>query len=376
MGKKKDKETNLGTEKRILVAPLDWGLGHATRCVPIIRGLIQQNHQVFLAGDGAVQRLLQTEFPTLPFLELPGYKVRYAKKASNLSLSLLAQVPKITRAIYREKRWLQAVQATYTFDAVLSDNRYGLHHPDVFSVFITHQLRIKAPVAFAEKILQKINYGYIKRFNECWIPDETAAPGLAGALAHPQQMPAVPVRYIGPLSRFQPNEEPGPQRHVLILLSGPEPQRSMLEDLLLQQLRHYTEPVVFVRGLPEAAQLPPAAKNISMFNHLGAAALQQVMQEAFFVIARSGYSTVMDLMVLRKKSVLIPTPGQTEQEYLAAHLMQQQYACCVSQKQFNLQVALKKAALFPYHFPLPQKRDGLEQALLNLFSPAPVHSFS
>ena len=336
------------TLKRILVAPLDWGLGHATRCIPLINGLIEQGHEVFLAGDGKIKTLLLQEFPNLPFLTLKGYDIHYSKTKGRLPFTILKQIPKIFKSVRFEHDWLSNMIQQYRFDVVISDNRYGLYHPQVHCVFITHQLLIKAPSRLLEKLLQRINYYFINKFDECWVPDHKQPPYLSGELAHPSVLPRIPVKYLGPLSRLHLTETIEAGWHVLILLSGPEPQRSILEQNILLQLGNISSPVLLVRGVPGEVETPDAAPHVVIKNHLPAQELQEALIGASMVISRCGYSTVMDLMAVGKKSILIPTPGQTEQEYLARHLMQHNLALCVPQEKLNLRSALSLASSFPY----------------------------
>lgn len=333
---------------KILVAPLDWGLGHATRCIPIVRELLRQNCTVILAASGKGKKLLQQEFPHLSFVDLPGYEIEYASTAWGLAIKIVAQIPKLLSAIKGEQAWLQKLVAKEKLDAVISDNRYGLHHPKIYSVFITHQLSIKAPLKMAENVLQQEAYKHINRFDECWVPDAEGEENLAGELSHPLNKPAVPLYYTGPLSRIAKKGIESNASHLLIFLSGPEPQRTLLENLLLKELKDYTKPVVFVRGLPGEAEPLIVAENIIVYNHLSAKELEQKLHDAFLVISRCGYSTVMDLVAMQKRSVLIPTPGQTEQEYLAKHLMRKNFALCVEQKKFRLKNVLTLVETFPY----------------------------
>lgn len=334
-------------KKKILVAPLDWGLGHATRCIPIIRELLLQNYDVYIAGDSNIKSLLKKEFPHLPFLNLPGYKVQYSKKKWLLPFTIFFQMPKIIKAIHYENAWLNQMVLQYQIDAVISDNRFGLHHKYIKTVFITHQLYIVTPMHWSDKLLQQINYRFINKFSECWIPDCKAQPNLAGALSHPAIKPQIPLQYIGPLSRFAPLDNET-ENYYLILLSGPEPQRSILEKKLLLQLNDLDQPVIFVRGLPGEDNLPKVRPHITLYNHLPASELQHVVSKALLVISRCGYSTVMDLMALGKKSILIPTPGQTEQEYLGTYLMKQGLALSFSQNTFQLKAALSLMESFPF----------------------------
>jgi uncharacterized protein (TIGR00661 family) len=338
---------------KILLAPLDWGLGHATRCIPVIREFIKQGHSVFLAGNGRIETLLRQEFPDLPFLTLEGYHIHYTKSKWLLPATILLQVPKILRKIVNERNWLNEIIQKYGFDVVISDNRYGLYHPNVHSVIITHQLYIKTPFRFTGRQLQRLHYYFINRFSECWVPDLERSPSFAGDLSHPFHLPRIPVQYIGLLSRFQRSNSSSANGHLLVLLSGPEPQRSILEQKIIEQLKEYNGRVILLRGLPGATTVPVVTSNIIIRNHLPADKLEVTLKNASMVISRCGYSTVMDLMAMNKMCILIPTPGQTEQEYLARHLMKQRLALCVDQGKFNLQSALSLAATFPYQTGVP-----------------------
>jgi len=358
-----------GEKPRILVAPLDWGLGHATRCIPLVRELLAQGADPWLAGEGAQEELLKTEFPGLPFLSLPGYRVRYAKTKRGLLWKMLRQGPKMRKAIQYEHEWLKKTIAEYTFDAVISDNRYGLYHSTIPSIFITHQLVIQTPLGkWTEKELQKRNYRYINKFTECWVPDMEGENNLAAALSHPAKKPAIPVRYIGPLSRFEKKEITADKNNLLIILSGPEPQRSILEENILTAISNYDGRATIVRGLPGNASLVPSTNMIRIYNHLPSVALNEAMLEAGYIISRSGYSTVMDIAALQKKSILIPTPGQTEQEYLGQYLMKKGMAVCISQEDFSLPVALELAAGFSYDLNFPAGNTGLKKAIINLLN--------
>ena len=157
---------------RILVSPLDWGLGHATRCIPVINELLSNNCTVLLAAEGKIKLLLKSEFPQVEILDLPGYNMEYSTSRWTLPFSIIAQVPKLLSSIEKERRWLQSAVSQHSIDAVVSDNRFGLSHPDIPCVFMTHQLRIKLPVKKAENFLQRRNYSFINEFAECWVPGQ------------------------------------------------------------------------------------------------------------------------------------------------------------------------------------------------------------
>ncbi len=351
--------------KTILIAPLDWGLGHATRCIPIIRILIHKGCKVLLAADGASQKLLKTEFPQLEILKLKGYNIQYANKF--VFLKLISQLFKIKAAIKYEHQWLQQVVIDKKIDLIISDNRYGLYHKNVPTVLITHQLRVLLPSYFkwAEGLLQKIVYGFVNKFSQCWVPD-TVTNNLSGKLGHPQKMPTLPVTYIGWLSRFIPAQLPIKYK-AAIIISGPEPQRTILERKALEQLQTYNQPCALVRGLPNTTEeLQLANKQIAIYNHLPASQLQQLFLQAEFIISRTGYSTLMDAFTLGKKCILLPTPGQTEQEYLAIKLAENKQAIIANQSNFNLAELITKAYTFEYNLP-DQTENKLTEAIEKLF---------
>lgn len=332
---------NISTKRpKILIAPLDWGLGHASRCIPIIRIIIKYA-DVVLAGEGIVVILLQKEFPDLKVLDLKGYSVKYTTRRRFFSLKILLQVPKIFAAISREKKWLKRIVASENIDAVISDNRFGLYHKNIPCIYITHQLFIQTRNHLANKLVQKMHYRYISKFEKCWVPDNDSQD-LAGALSHPPALPQIPVEYIGILSRFEKRAITKKYDFVL-LISGPEPQRSVFERILLREFEGSSFSFAMVRGLP-GNSLPLKLKNSSgqVFDHLPAAQLGQLIQEAETVIARAGYSTIMDLATLQQKAILVPTPGQTEQEYLAEYLMSKNMFHCVAQRDFSLTNVVEK----------------------------------
>lgn len=350
---------------RVLVAPLDWGLGHATRCIPVIYELEKQGAEVWLAGDGPMVVLLKKEFPHLSLLHLSGYKIKYRRTATGLLWSMLLQAPSILRSIRAEHAWLEQAVSEYKFAAVISDNRFGLYHRSVPTVFITHQLRINTPFGnWFTGILQKKNYSYINRFSYCWVPDTASGTSLAGDLSHPAWLPSIPVNYTGILSRLKVLDQPVLKNHLFISISGPEPQRSILENKILNDIAHYRGTAVIVRGLPGEARMVPSTNDICIFNHLPAEDYNREMAKAEWVICRGGYSTILDLARLQKKAVLIPTPGQTEQEYLGKWLQQNQVFPFLTQNEFSLQKALQKTSGFSYQF--PQENNNLSALVSDL----------
>ncbi|HMG67297.1 MAG TPA: glycosyltransferase [Chitinophagaceae bacterium] len=342
----------------VLVAPLDWGLGHATRCIPIIHELIRQGVRVKIAAGSGQKNMLEMEFPQLEFLDIPEFKIRY-KKGIFLKWGLIFRIPALLRQIKRENKWLEEIVRLSAIDAVISDSRYGLFHKGLFCVFITHQLNIQSGwVPFSSprgrsrfagavggqinRIILKWNYKYISKFSSCWVPDLEGSLSVAGILSHPPVVPPFPVKYIGILSRFERPDKKDSKNMLLILISGPEPQRSYFENILFSQLPGIKMETVVVRGLPgSGVPVPFIQEGIKIYNHLSTDQLNSLINESAFIIARSGYSTIMDLVHLKKNAILVPTPGQTEQEYLGFYMQEKKWMYCLSQKNFNLGKALK-----------------------------------
>lgn len=362
------KNINICKGKRILVAPLDWGLGHYTRCIPIIKELIQEGAAVFIAAEAQGVVIFEKEFPGISIIPLKGYRVRYNKTKQLFSLNILLQVPKLRRAIRSENKWLKQVIDENKIELVISDNRYGLYDDKIPCIFITHQLQILTGNKLLNKWLQKINYSFIEKFTECWIPDIESECGVAGVLSHPLQFPKIPVTYIGLLSRFSKTSVP--QKYdLLVMLSGPEPQRTILEKLLLQQVKNTKLQILLVRGLPgDLTDISPAYPTVKILSHLPAGDLNEAILESGLVIARAGYSTIMDLLVLEKKAILIPTPGQKEQEYLATYLSEKKWFYSCDQEKINLARAMQLAFDPPvYSFKNPSQLKVNIERLISAF---------
>lgn len=304
--------------KTILVAPLNWGLGHATRCIPIINELIIHGFKVLIASDGPALLLLQKEFPTLESIELPSYDISYAKKGAHLKWKLFLKIPHILKTISREKKVISTLIAERSIQGIISDNRWGVRNKTIPSVFITHQINVLS--GNTSKLTGKLQQKYINKFTTCWIPDLPGIKSLSGKLSHTDAL-KFNTHYIGPLSRMT-KMKVKKKYDIIIILSGPEPQRTLLENKLLSEFKNDDRKTLLVRGVIEENEKTVHFDNITIVNFLTTDALSKAINASDLVIARSGYTTIMDLSILEKRAFFIPTPGQYEQIYLANRLDQ------------------------------------------------------
>ena len=304
-------------------------------------------------------------------VDLPAYGIQYARRFNFARIA--TQAPQILKAIRKEQQWLQAFVKTNPVEIIVSDNRYGLHHEACHNIFITHQLQPALPqsLSFGQPATQKVFAGLINRFDECWIPDWPQDElSLAGKLSRGNPFIRIPQHYIGRLSRFKNTGTSPDESFDLAMLSGPEPQRSLLENLIISASGKLEFPLKLLRGLPGAqpvAQNPPGMEVIS---HLGKNDMAQLIRNARFVICRSGYSSLMDMSVFGKKCILIPTPGQTEQEYLAHRENKLRRALIYTQREFDLAEAIREAQQFDFECTmntgntlLPQRIESLTTTL-------------
>ena len=392
----------------IIISPLDWGLGHTTRCIPIIRELLNLSCNVVVACNEKQKKILKNEFPTVVFKYLQGYEIRYSTSRWRTILSLIRQLPKIRKAIKEEHLWLEKFIAENNVTAIISDNRYGFYSEKIHSVIITHQLNLQTGLG---KKINKLASGriqnYLQKFDQCWIPDNEAPYDIAGILSDSSLLAKHKkpfIQYLGPISRLtsglgsisrspgfgsiskssgpgvtsqpsgpvvasqpsgpgvtsQPSgmiSAPGPESAnpgsvkegelPLVILSGPEPQRSILEKKIIRQAAYYKQSCILIRGLPNSTK-DISSQFVQAINYADTNGLSRYSRQSSIVICRAGYSSVMDMGKLKKKMILIPTPGQGEQEYLGTYLMSKNIALSYSQENFDLAVALKEAADF--HF--------------------------
>ncbi|RRO20327.1 glycosyltransferase [Flavobacteriaceae bacterium 14752] len=320
------------TKGSVLVAPLNWGLGHATRCIPIIKALQQQGYTPIIASDGDALGLLKKEFSDLKFYELPSLRIKYAKRGFWFKFKIILQLFRFYQCIAKEQKFIKQLADDIDLKGIIADNRLGLFHQQIPSVIISHQLKVFS--GNTTWLTTKLHQKFIAKYHECWVPDYPNRPYLSGKLGHLVKT-KLNLKYIGVLSRFELREKPITY-DILVLLSGPEPQRSMLEKRILKTFKNYNGRLVLVRGLVDAKDNIVESSNFKVYDYLTAKPLETIILQSQIVVARSGYTTLMDLAKLRKKAFFIPTPGQSEQQYLAKRLKRYQIAPYCQQDKFDL----------------------------------------
>lgn len=348
--------------KRILVAVLDWGLGHATRCMPIIKALQAQGAEVQLAGSGASLALLRQQFSALKAHNLSAYNPTYPAN-TNMVWAMAGQLPKFVKAIAAEQKELETIVEKEGIDVVISDNRYGCHSKRAKCYIIAHQLNILMPQGWAwmQPIVNRFNHAQLAKFDGVWCPANDATFPEKLLQGHDR----LNTRFIGFLSRLQPAAE-AKQYAVAAICSGPEPQRGLLEGELTKQLSRLAVPSILVAGRVAKSQKSEVKGNLRVVNYMGSEELNKLMAQSTVIVARSGYSTVMDMMRMGNKAIFVPTPGQTEQEYLAEALLQQGIAYSVPQGELDIQKALKQYDSYAGFGKFATENDLLTQAVSSI----------
>ncbi|MBN1893609.1 hypothetical protein JW906_03895 [bacterium] len=336
--------------KTFLYFVLDWGLGHATRSIALIRAILDQGHRVVIVSTGRSLSLLRREFTGCTCIDLPDYHIRYSRYRPFLVPHLIAQVPGILIRIHREQRRTEKLASRYGADYIVSDNRYGCFSKNLPSFLMTHQLRFHLPrqIAWSAWMSEWFNRFQFRHYRKVFIPDEAAAPNLSGELSHRGRIAGNrKLFYAGPLSSLKACKTGGEGIGFLFIVSGPEPQRTHLEELLLDQAADLPGRKVMVLGKPESDHSGISReRGFEIYPHVTRSRMAAFICRAQYIIGRSGYSTIMDLAASGKKAILLPTPGQTEQEYLARHVRESGLFFSLEQKNLDLKKALKEADAF------------------------------
>ncbi|HYX10277.1 MAG TPA: glycosyltransferase [Bacteroidales bacterium] len=330
---------------KVLICPLNWGLGHASRVTQVIKYLLEAGAEVVIAADGPPAALLQSFFPEVNHIHFKSCNVKYSVGNSQI-FKILFQFPCFMWRRFKDHERLKRIIGDNKIDLVISDNRPGLWNNEAYTVYVTHQVMVKLPglLAVFERAVSFLHRNLeIRHYDECWIPDVPGMPNLSGDLSHKYKIPKN-ASFIGLLSRFasssnsaeDSNNTAACNTDLLILLSGPEPQRTELEKILSHQVSRLPVQCTVIRGLPGESRMLSGFRNINSLNHTDDDTFRYLVAKSKYVICRAGYSTLMDLVALEKKAIIVPTPGQTEQEYLAGYLSGSGMFLPVKQDEINL----------------------------------------
>jgi hypothetical protein len=403
---------------KVLVAPLDWGLGHATRCVPVIREFLNQGAEVELAVVKANANFFREVFPELRQRLAPSYNIVYPKHGYNMALWLLKNSVHLNAVMRYEHHFAEEMVKRHGYDVLFSDNRFAFYSKNALSIYMTHQRRIAFPRAFAafERIGVMWHANIMRKFDEVWVPDLEIYPGYAGSLSHSGATPGdKPMRFVGTLSRFSEMGNDGnalgnapapvdlerevdlmsvsefmahsanvewdaaPEKRtsgnhsfemranykVVAVVSGVEPARTQFEQQLREALQQIPGQHMMILGKPSAEQKTWTEGNIEFHTHLATNDFAEAVKRADFVVSRGGYSTVMDMAELGAKCIFVPTPGQFEQIVLAHDLSKAGYAVEIPADELSAET-LASAFEKSVKMPKVEKQNLLHDAVENV----------
>jgi len=351
----------------VLVSPLNWGLGHATRDIPIIRTLQDRGHEVTIAACGNALSVLRQEFPDASFIDYPDYPVPFS--SGHLFVPrFVASLPFMLSAVAREHQTLEAMLSKDKYDLVISDNRLGVFSGRVPSIFISHQLHYHLPLLYwpAELLAIPANMFLHEQYNRIIVPDNPPGPlSLAGKLSRPQTDVARDRAWFSGIISGTRQIACTTDLDYLVIISGPEPQRSILEKIIRTKIRNLEGSGIVLLGSPQKTGAPERHGNWLIFPFVPTEVKTELMNRAKCIICRSGYTTIMELAELGKnRALLIPTPGQTEQEYLSWYYRQKGWFFSIDQDHLDLADHVAEAKNFA-GFPAMPKTDENTRRLYN-----------
>ncbi|HII99015.1 MAG TPA: hypothetical protein HA272_07160 [Methanoregula sp.] len=351
---------------RVLISPLNWGLGHATRDMPLIRKLLSEGHEVTIAATGNARAALMQEFPGCTSIDLPDYPIPYSNTRFFLP-RFVAFLPLMLKAVADERRNLASILSCNTFDLIISDNRLGLYSDKIPSLFITHQLHYHLPlIAWPFELSAAWLNGYLhSKYERVIVPDNPPGPqALAGKLSRAEtEATRSRIYYAGILTSTR-KQDISEDLDYLFLISGPEPQRTQLESILLPKIADLDGSSAVLLGSPGRKNPPVLSDRCTIMSYATTQEKEMLMNRAKFIVCRSGYTSMMELAELQKHHALfIPTPGQTEQEYLSWYY--QKNGWFYSQSQYRLDLPRDIAAAGSYGgFPA---MTGTEENVVRLY---------
>jgi uncharacterized protein (TIGR00661 family) len=342
--------------KKVFISPLNWGLGHATRLLPLIKYLLNKNYVVYIGASGRSRDVLKQEVKDCIFVDFPGYPIKYPKTRFFVTRFMLIILPQMLQAMRKEQLRLRILHQQHDFDVIISDNRFSLALQGVKSLLISHQLRYKLPwpLKQMEWLPEYFNFLHFKKYNKIIVPDRDDRISLSGELSHKMRyLPGNKLYYMGIITELEENvNDQSDIIDYLILISGPEPQRTKFEKIILNQISKLEGRVIVALGIPERNYKIRIGR-AEVYTYLNRLKISSYMRRAKLIISRPGYTTVMEMMASGKRGLFIPTPGQIEQMYLAKYYMDNNWCYSTSQFDLNLINAVKVAKTyhgFPNNF--------------------------
>ncbi|NLA48228.1 MAG: hypothetical protein GX876_02065 [Bacteroidales bacterium] len=337
-------------KKNILICPLEWGLGHTGRMIALAEKLQHPDRNIIFGAGEKHLAFIRKELPGAGCLSFPGFRPVYSRYLPQYII-IFFQIPLLLFHVIREHIILKKMIVRHSLDMVISDNRFGLWNKKITSVYVTHQLRILFPscLSFLEFTGIHLHRKIIRRFTWCLVPDLPGEINLTGKMSHGMKLPSN-VRFTGILSRFQPygptDDNPVRKKGIIcVILSGPEPQRGVLERKITAMLAEENRQTMILGGKPQEGMQKKITGPITYYSYAGRREMQEIIAGSELIIARAGYTTIMELISLNCRALLIPTPGQTEQEYLASKLAEEGWFACMPQK--NLKAPLPSGSELP-----------------------------
>jgi UDP:flavonoid glycosyltransferase YjiC (YdhE family) len=335
------------------ISPLNWGLGHSTRDIPIIKELLGHGHEVTVGTSGNALALLKKECPECNFILFKDYPAPYSSTRFFLP-KFVANIPVLLKAMSDERKKLANILTDNKYDLIISDNRMGVYSHDIPSYFITHQLRFSLPNYLYpfEMMTLPVNSLFHKNFAGIIVPD-TCPNGnnLSGKLCRSNLDATNQRTYFSGILTSTEKMNVNEDLDFLIIVSGPEPQRKKLEEIILRQVQMLPGDKVVLLGSPQKEDNLKMDKHTTVYSYISNEEKVELMNRACFIISRSGYTTMMEMAELEKKHGLFtPTPGQTEQEYLSRYYARQGWFLSRSQYKINL-VSDVPAAMKCHGFP-------------------------
>jgi len=355
--------------KKILICPLSWGTGHTTRVIPLISELLNNGHEVIFGGNNWQIEFIKKEIPGIQFISFPGFTIRYSSFLPQY-LVILFYFPLFIYHTLIEHIRLKKLIVEHDIEIVISDSRPGLWNRKIKTVLITHMIRIPFPAKL--RILENLPLPFsriaIKKFTFCYIPDFPGEFNLSGSLSHGFHLPDN-ARYIGILSRFLKEPHALATKKELFctaIMSGPSPQKEIFTELTSRILKESEEVSTIMAGIPEAEFIKREG-NLITYNHLTNKEMLNTIMHSKIILSHSGYTTVMELFSIGRSAILVPTPGQAEQEYLAEYLSSKGWFKTIKQKHLCKEVLTEYIEPLLPDFPAEENKKLLLTALNELF---------